>query len=114
MRRHIHSLAFLLIPTIAVAKDIEGDFLCLTSSGQFDAKLSFKGDGFALLDFVTQEMVEQSPDLQSQLGIPAEYEIKGSILVLSFYDGFQKHAFELDEFTMSSQSMGLNNCVRQS
>lgn len=113
MRNKVFALAILLFPTVSVAEDIKGEFLCLTPNGQFDAKLNFKGNGLALLDFATQEMVERSPDLQSKLGIPAEYEINGDTLILSFYDGYQKHAFEFDEFTMSSQSMGLANCVKQ-
>lgn len=113
MRYLVCSLAILLFPSITVAEDIEGDFLCLRPNGQFDARLSFKGNGLALLDFVTPEMAENSPDLKSKLGIPAEYEINGNTLLLSFYDGFQKHAFELGEYTMSSQSMGLTDCTKQ-
>lgn len=114
MRHQIWTLAIVLFPTVAVAEDITGEFLCLTPNGKFDAKLNFKGNGLALLDFATQEMVERSPDLQSKIGIPAEYEINGNTLILSFYGGAQKHAFELDEYTMSSQSMGLTNCTKQS
>ena len=111
----IFGLAFaVLVPNLVLAQEIEGKYVCLTQAGEFDTSLAFEDDGLVILDFVTQQMVDNSPDLSSKMNIPGEYEFKGDTLVVSFYDGFQTHIFDVEEFTISSQTMGLVDCAKQS
>ncbi|MFG5380827.1 hypothetical protein [Yoonia sp. R2-816] len=101
-------------PSLAWSQEIQGNYLCLTQNGQFDAKLAFKDNGLVILDFVTQEMVDNSPDLAGKMNIPGEYEVNGDVLIVSYFDGAQRHIFNFDDVSMSSDSMGLTQCLRQS
>ncbi len=106
------SLALLMLSACDGGETLEGEYVCSEPEGAFGAKLKFDGKGSVLLDFVTEEQVSRSPDLGSKMNVPGEYEIRDGSVVLSYFDGAQRHRLEIKESALESSTSSFSSCVK--
>lgn len=106
--------ALLMLSGCDGGSSLEGEYACTEPDGAFGAVLKFDGKGGVLLDFVTAEQVSRSPDLGRMMNVPGEYELKDDLVILSYYDGAQRHTLEVKDDRLESSTAGFSSCVKQS
>lgn len=102
----------LLLSACDGGETLEGEYLCNDPNGDFGAKLKFDGKGLVLLDFVTEEQASRSPDLGRKMNVPGEYELKNGLVVLSYFDGAQRHTLEVKENSLVSSTAAFSSCAK--